>query len=171
MYCPRCGASIPGKEAFCSSCGERVADLQPPAPEYPKLKGVGGWLLLLCVLLTIVFPLNAIYATGRSFAYHPDALILVLDLTNVALAIFSLVAGVMLWRVQNNALAVAKTLLLLSPLHAVCVFCVVAWSANALYPRPLVSLALRILALPFLFSLLCYWYLLESRRVKSTYRS
>jgi hypothetical protein len=164
MNCKNCGALITGKEEFCKNCGQAVT--VPPAT---GLRAVRGWSLLLCIMLTIVFPLNILYGTVRSLRYHPDGVVLLINATNVALGALSFAAGLMLWRVRKNAITMAKAFLLLSPVHAVTIFCLVVFSAHIASPWALVSLALRILALPFLFSLLWFWYLLASKRVKSTF--
>jgi hypothetical protein len=164
MNCKSCGALITGTKEFCTNCGQ-VVSYPPPS----GLRGVGGWLLLLCIMLAIVFPLNILYGTVRSLRYHPDGLVLLINAANVALGALSLAAGLMLWRVRKNAVILAKVFLLLSPVHAVAIFCLVVFSAHVANPWAMVSLALRILALPFLFSLLWFWYLLASKRVKSTF--
>lgn len=169
MYCKRCGATITGKEEFCATCGEKVAEPLPPVADTAGLRGVGGWLLLLCIVLTIVFPLNILYGTVRSLSYHPDALVLLLNAINIGLGGLSLAAGVMLWQMRKNAVMVAKIFLVASPLHAIGILCLVVFSGHMNTGPSLVALAIRILALPFLVSFLFYWYLSASKRVKSAY--
>jgi hypothetical protein len=169
MDCRGCGASIKGNQEFCANCGQTVAKSNPLAPTNPELTGVAGWLLLLCVLLTIVLPLSNLYGTARSLRYHPDTVVLLFNAINVGLGILSLAAGVMLWRVRNHAVTVAKVFFVLSPVHALGIFCLVVYSGHVADVRTLVVLGLRIMALPFLFSLLWYWYLLGSQRVRNTY--
>jgi hypothetical protein len=166
MDCKSCGVSITGKEEFCRNCGVPTVQSMPNS-NGPR--GVGGWLLLLCVLLTVVLPANVLYGTVRSLAYRPDGVVLVINAANIGVALLSLMAGIMLWRVQKNAVKVTKIFLGLNPLHALGVFCLIATSNHLIFPRLLVSLALRILTVPLLISLAWYWYLLASQRVRNTY--
>ena len=169
MHCKHCGVPITGKEEFCANCGETVAKSKPSAPGSASLSGVGGWLLLLCIFLTIVFPLNILYGTVRSLRYHPDTVVWLLNGINLGMGILSLAAGLMLWRVRHYAVMVTKVFLVASPLHAVGIFCLVLSSGHITALPAIVTLALRILALPFLFSLIWFWYLMESKRVRDTY--
>jgi hypothetical protein len=169
MYCRRCGASMTGKEEFCAGCRQVLAESQLPSPESPPPKGAGGWLLLLCLWLTIVLPLSNLYGTVRSLRYHPGIVVLLLDTTNIGLGMLSLVAGVRLWRLQSGAGTMVKVFLLASPLHALGIFCLVVSRGQITSPPVMVALALRILTLPFLLSLSWYWYLLQSRRVRNSY--
>jgi hypothetical protein len=174
LYCKRCGKPLTGQEEVCPSCGLPIAESKPAetAPSRAETvgpKGVSGWLLVLCVLLAIVFPLNTIYATAMSLRYHPDVTVLLLNATNVGLAILSLVAGVMLWRIRKSGVNLAKIFFLLTPLHALGILYLVVSNLHALQASVTVLMAIRILAFPFLLSIIWYRYLVESKRVKNTY--
>ncbi len=131
--------------------------------------GIGGWLLVLCLLLTIVFPLNTLYATVMSLRYHPDPIIVALNSANVGLALLSLLAGGMLWSGRKIGVKLAKLFLVFGPLHSVALLCLVIYNAHLLQASVTVLLALRILALPLVLSVIWFRYLVESRRVKNTY--
>lgn len=38
MKCPNCGADIPADAAFCSVCGQKIAQEEAPKPEQPEQK-------------------------------------------------------------------------------------------------------------------------------------
>ena len=82
-----------------------------------ELKGVRGWLLLLCVTLTVLDPSAVLInlflvadAAKPYFARHPGffRLILVNGVAGIALSVFSLYAGISLWKRLPGALAVAR---------------------------------------------------------------
>jgi hypothetical protein len=87
----------------------------------PKLRGVRGWLLLLCLNLVVFDPtavlLNLFMSTGSTasdFDRHPELLrlSLVAGVPMIALMVFSLYAGLCLWRVAPGAVAIARKYLI-----------------------------------------------------------
>ncbi len=86
-----------------------------------KLKGVRGWLLLFCFSLTVLDPVAVIVnlftaadAAKPYFAQDPGLMRLVLanGVAGIALSVFSLYAGISLWRRLPGAPAVARKYLL-----------------------------------------------------------
>lgn len=84
------------------------------AEEY---KGVRGWLLLLAISLTILDPIaivlgvfGALYLPESNLEKYPEMLnfLLVSGGARLALAVFSIYAGVSLWRIQPGAPTIAK---------------------------------------------------------------
>jgi len=82
-----------------------------------ELKGAKGWLLLLCVNLTILDPFANLFnlAIGTHFSrpyfdQHPvlQKLILINGVCSIGLAVFSIYAGISLWKVLPDAVAIAK---------------------------------------------------------------
>ncbi len=80
-------------------------------------KGVRGWLLLLCVTLTILDPsavlINLFYVADAAqpyFARHPGffRLVLVNGVAGIAISVFSLYAGISLWKGLPGAPAAAR---------------------------------------------------------------
>src|SRR5262249_25316927 len=100
MFCARCGQQIPDSSEICPLCGREAAlkiDPPPVAPtspptaavspaqiqwqddlaaiglpaRKPALRGVGGWLLVFCVLLTLVNP-AVVVALVWTGAYGED---------------------------------------------------------------------------------------------------
>ena len=73
--------------------------------EQPRLVGVRGWLLLFCIVVTIIAPASFLLAALLKFSFFS-----VLDL---ALAGFYIFTGIHLWRVRPQALTYTKLLLLI----------------------------------------------------------
>jgi hypothetical protein len=72
--------------------------------------GIGGWLLLLCIILTIIQPIiQALVGTGLLVSDLPG--VAPLGIANVVLAGGSLYAGLSLWRKMPNAVRVATVFL------------------------------------------------------------
>jgi hypothetical protein len=100
-----------------------------------RYKGVKGWLLLLCISLSVLDPaaifFNLMYATDvlkSDFDKHPALFRLVLTggLCSIGLIIFSVYAGISLWRTHPRAVTYAKRYLI----------CASAYSLISLYlPR------------------------------------
>lgn len=89
---------------------------EPSHPDRRRLAGVGGWLLLLCRLLVVLHPLSlAVTASNALSALSVRgtavAAILILRLVVVG---FGMAAGRALQTVQEGAVALARTALLLS---------------------------------------------------------
>jgi len=64
MICSYCGAEVTDqKSTFCPRCGRPIAGpVLVTAPAVTNdLRGVSGWLLLVCVALTIGIPLLTVY--------------------------------------------------------------------------------------------------------------
>src|SRR5215469_11650475 len=82
-----------------------------------KYRRVRGWLLLLCVVLTIVAPLSALsyiykllYLEGRygdTLSGLSGVVTVSIVMTGI-LAVFSLVAGLSLWSIRPTAVPVTK---------------------------------------------------------------
>ena len=84
-------------------------------------KGVGGWLLLLCVSLTIFTPLGLLSGASAAInlsdlvknSYPTFSLIVLLSaLPRLLLAIFSVYAGISLWREKSKAVARSRWFLI-----------------------------------------------------------
>jgi hypothetical protein len=93
-----------------------------------QLKGVKGWLLLMCISLTILDPfsivLNTIIMTNLTKPYfykHPELLKMVLinGTCSIGLAVFSIYAGISLWKVLPDAIITAKKYLLAISFYSV----------------------------------------------------
>jgi len=144
-------------------------------------RGVRGWLLILCLNTTILDPLTMFLtvflvasATKPFFGEHPDLLRLCLasGILRLALAVFSVYAGVALWKIAPGAVSIAKKYFL-----AVVLYAVVASFLPVLVGLPRESyeeMAGQSLVNSFLtmaYAIAWYSYLQRSRRVKATYPS
>src|SRR5262245_42707181 len=92
-----------------------------PAPAEPEYKGVGGWLLLLCLVLTVFNPLFTMRLLAPEvreslsyFVQFPGLLVITVIYTILSLGIvaFSIYAGVGLWSIRPGAVQMAKRFLL-----------------------------------------------------------
>jgi hypothetical protein len=145
----------------------------------PKLKGVKGWLLLLCLNLAVFDPtavlLNLFMATnstGADFGKHPELLRLTFigGVPRIALMVFSLYAGLSLWKMVPGAVATARK-------YLVCLFLFSMFSlflpnmvgvTEKLYPG--ISAANDINVMITMAHIAAwYLYLGLSKRVKATY--
>jgi hypothetical protein len=145
-----------------------------------ELKGVRGWLLLLCLALTVLDPsavlINLFTATNAakpSFARDPGLfrLILANGVAGIALSVFSLYAGISLWKRLPGAPAVARKYLLTVLGYSI----LAPFLPYLLGPTNLVasqdSLVLTSLNSLFTIMYVAAWYLYlnRSRRVRATY--
>jgi Protein of unknown function (DUF2569) len=91
------------------------------APAEPRYKGVGGWLLLLCLGLTVFTPLLTIPLLAMGFSesskyFNQFPGLLVITVTDTVLClglmVFSIYAGTGLWSIRTGAVQMAKRYLL-----------------------------------------------------------
>jgi hypothetical protein len=161
-----------------SQDGNEIGDTRP-APAEPRYKGVGGWLLLLCIGLTVFTPLNNIgsFAVGYSesakyFDQFPGLLVITLIKTPLilGLTVFSFYVGVGLWSIRPGAVKMAKQYLL-------CFLGYHAFAAILPFMAGLPSAATKAMIGPVAVEILMsviyfavwYSYLSESKRVTATY--
>jgi hypothetical protein len=141
--------------------------------------GVKGWLLLLCVSMTILTPLTGLttlMAVSDALKPHFDKdpalfkLLLISGICNICLLVYSMYAGVSLWRVGPNAVLSAKRYLVV----------LFHYSFLSIFLPQLVGLSeetqTEIYKTSPIFNLIvmleaCMWYLYlrKSKRVKATY--
>jgi len=144
-------------------------------------KGVGGWLWVLCLMLTIVGPVIVSGLAAHEYRHFAPDFESVLGLQSVivaAIAIkacavsYGIYAGVGLWTVRPGAVATAKRALLWGlAADVVAATLRITWdpvsSSHA-------GLLMQVMAATFLdvaFFTLCFAYLNRSARVLATYRS
>jgi hypothetical protein len=136
-----------------------------------RLKGVGGWLMILILGLTFVAPFWQFRIAVHSFEtlLSPKPLtqggilrLSVMVAVYTGLALFSCISGILLWSSNRRAPEVAKTYLIVSLL-----------AVGILYSSyRLVGLHLdlpRILFHRGVYTCLWYAYLVRSRRIRLTY--
>jgi hypothetical protein len=146
-----------------------------------QYRGVKGWLLILCLNIAILDPLTMLLtiflvtgATKPYFGEHPELLRLCLasGICRLALAVFSVYAGLGLWKVVPGALPVAKKYLL-----AVVLYSVVASFLPVLVGVPRESYqefagdTVFNSFVTMAYAIIWYIYLQRSKRVRATYAS
>ena len=146
---------------------------------YSSLKGIGGWLLFLCIALTVLTPFgllaelsSAIDLSAQLKNSYPrfSSVVFLAALPKLLLVIFSFYAGVSLWRVKQHAVVKAQWFLIsyaaFSLLHIMTAF---LGDLPADIRQNVVNAygigALRVLA----FSVVWHQYLRRSERVANTY--
>jgi hypothetical protein len=104
MYCTVCGRETSRLINYCSSCGYRLNSPRemrsatvPPVyseahDQAEPLKGIGGWLMFFCIVVTVAAPLVLF------IDWHADLMAFVRTM-------FGLVTGVMVWSVRPSALS------------------------------------------------------------------
>jgi hypothetical protein len=142
-------------------------------------KGVKGWLLLLSVSMAILTPmtgLTSIMAVTNELKPYFDQdpalfkLVLISGICNISLLVYSMYAGVSLWRVSPNAAASAKRYLVV----------LFHYSFFSIFLPQLVGLSEKIRLeiykdnplynlIVMLEACMWYFYLRKSKRVKATY--
>ena len=144
-----------------------------------RYKGVKGWLLLLCISMTILDPgailFNLILVTDvirPLFEQYPAflRLLLINGACGIGLAVFSIYAGISLWKALPHAVPVAKRYLM----------SVFAYSIISIYLPRLVGIpeglsestsknTLFNSLTVMMYTTLWYLYLKYSRRVRATF--
>lgn len=126
---------------------------------------VRGWLLLLCILLTIWNPVTlAVVAAGRvGSAAPPPALSLILLAVRLVVTSIGLAAGIALWHRRAGAVQLAKASLVLSAMEIIGRFSTRVGLSEA-PPGTRLPMAMALI----LFNAAWYLYLQKSRRVRAT---
>ncbi len=144
-----------------------------------QYKGVRGWLLLLCLSLTILDPLTILVALySVSSAYRPRfeqypallKLIIASGVLRLALALFSVYSGLSLWRILPGAVATAQRYLKTIALYSV----IAPFLPGVLGVPPELSGEMAPFSLfdsiiTIAYAAAWYLYLRRSKRVRATY--
>jgi hypothetical protein len=143
------------------------------------LKGVQGWLLLLCISLTILDPLSiltnlfvATDAAKSQFERHPEffTFMLISGVCRIALMVFSIYAGISLWKIVPGAVAVARKYLqalLFYAVFAVFLPRIVGLPEDVYRDLAAANLLNSLLTIGYVAA--WFLYLTRSKRVKTTY--
>jgi uncharacterized protein DUF2569 len=142
-----------------------------------EYRGVRGWLLFFCLNLIIIYPfifLQAIVRTALAYTAFPHFLStswlmtnIIVDIIYIGMALFSVYAGIALWKTRPNAVKMAKVYLV--------VFFVFYVAVGFLILKMDLQQSKEIFTLVYGWSLwlahLVAWYvyLNKSKRVKATY--
>jgi uncharacterized protein DUF2569 len=150
-----------------------------PEPAEPQYKGVGGWLLLLCLGLTVFTPLLTIGSLATAyrmsleyFDQFPGLLVItVIDtILSLGLIAFGFYAGIGLWSIRPGAVKMAKRFLLCT-LGYQAIAAILQFMAGL--PSTATATILSQVAICVLRSVIYfavwYSYLDKSKRVAATY--
>ncbi len=149
-----------------------------------RVSGVKGWLLLLCLNLTIFIPAAYLYqlncvldlfnSTRNKILLLMFKAILAYSILTVAtmlfLAIFSFYTGLRLWNLKPGAVKIAKAFLITQLLLILTITIIRPFITSTLNTGGQIFTAILISLIPSLFQF-CLWYLYltKSSRVHNTY--
>ena len=154
----------------------------PPAPSVqPRLKGVRGWLLFFCLGLTVLNPLITLGLLAASYSESSKyfnrfpsllAITVIETLLGVAMAAFSIYAGVGLWSVRPRAVQMAKRYLLcFLGYHAIAAVLPFMPGLPSAANEAMIAQVLQSITRVLLYFAIWNSYLNKSERVKATYES
>ena len=115
--CPKCGLLNPPEGQRCDCGYSFVTGLTDLVEQASPYKGVRGWLLWLCLGLTVFSPIVTVVMLARGWGQSVQYLDRFPGLTvvnaidtilSVGLMAFSIYAGVQLWRVRSHVVSTAK---------------------------------------------------------------
>jgi hypothetical protein len=154
-----------------------MAEEQSTSVEHPVKPAVTGWLLFLCVLLTLLFPAASVQVLIRTLprlisGHHPAFLFLlsVYCFVFTALAVFSFIAGLKLWLVRPGAVRLVRSWLW-SYLVAHFAYFLLCLGTKPHRSAILAEMGWYHVVGPIAFFALWYFYLESSKRVRATYTS
>lgn len=144
-----------------------------------QYKGVRGWLLLLCICLTILDPFSAFMtlmavtnAAKPYFDQYPELfrLVLIGGVCSTFLIVFSIYAGLSLWRVVPNAVTTAKRYFISAFIYALfsMFLPVIVGVSEKSVPEFSQRASLNNIIV-MVYLAIWYLYLMRSKRVKATY--
>lgn len=181
--CPLCQKYIDNtfKQNSCPKCGGNISgyELKNEAAKYSPYYGVGGWLLLFCVSLTILGPLVNLGSIGRNLSevnqsgtMLPSLVTIVYVEAALALVLtaFSIYAGVSLWMIRPKAVGTAKIYLIVLVVFSVIDLLLVM---TVELPAPVASAAMGAgigaIVRSAIYAGIWFAYLSKSERVYATY--
>jgi hypothetical protein len=139
-------------------------------------KGIAGWLLLLCLVLTVLFPAGAISDLLTSYVQikldsqelTKFRIFEIIDsMLNIGITLFGIYAGISLWKLKSGAVGLAKKYLIIDLAYSLAT-CFLPFLAGL--PVQIFDTFLNETAL-FHVTLVIVWYLylVKSKRVKETF--
>lgn len=155
-----------------------TADLRATSQASVELKGVRGWLLALCLMLTVVGPAISawlmvnVYTDAAplvSKTLGMQASVLASLLLSACAVAFGAYAGIQLWLVRPNAVSTAKQALLFGLVVDIITTAFEAVTAPVPSDRLLFQIEVSLIPSLIVFTL-CFAYLNRSRRVSNTYK-
>jgi len=144
-------------------------------------KTVGGWLLLLCIVLTIISPLRTIYNLGTSysethqyFSQFPGlSVIFSIDCIFSAVVLFyGIRAGISLWKIKPGAVKMAKDYMYIFLGYSfIAIFLPFMAGLPSASNEAMIPIVAKSTFQSLLFFGIWFSYLNKSQRVKATYRT
>jgi hypothetical protein len=181
-WCNRLISTIDGiqlKSGFCTlamslkTTGIQATDIEPAIPP-----PVTGWLLLLCLLLTLVYPATSVYrilkALPSFFDGHSPRFIFLLSaycVVFLGLAVLGFIAGLKLWLVTPDAVRYARRWLWTYLFANFAYFGLWLVSAKHLSSLSVAEMGWYHVVGPIPSFALWYFYLENSKRVRATFPS
>ena len=172
--CTKCGTENTNDSSFCTACGfllnrtksdtvNRAAAVLAEEPseqtQDSRLRGVKGWLLLFCIVTTIVDPIGFL---GEAAESKDDTAILL----GVGFATLAVITGGSVWRVLPYALRLVKV-------YFVSLLCLGVFAILSSLPdHELARINYAGLMEAFytlIFVALWWFYFRKSKRVKATF--
>lgn len=155
--------------------------LTEPEPTQGAVRyaGVGGWLLFFCVSLTVLNPALTLYNVvsgfigsmavfGQNLGY--SALLATDWLVSLAIGMFSLYAGISLWRIHPKAVQTARVFLFVGMIYTVVApFSPLLLDLTSSQRSAVLSAAVIAAGRGSLYYVIWLNYLMQSKRVASTY--
>jgi hypothetical protein len=184
MLCPICQLENPPEAVLCN-CGYnfQTKTRQAPIPQQTasRYHGVGGWLAFFILTLALFNPLYTAYnlytilnETRPLFDQYPGLrTILYADTAGTAALMgFSIYSGIALFRIQPNAVRIAKTYLVLFLIYALLSpFAVFLAGLPDAANEAMLGAIIPELLRPVVYFAIWFSYLTISKRVKATYPS
>jgi hypothetical protein len=153
--------------------------------KYPKdagahqYDGVGGWLLWFCIGITFFMPLwtifnliNSYTKTSPMLKMYPGVLVIIIIDTflSIGLTVFSIYAGVLLFKIRSNAVNIAKKYLLTRLAYSVIAeFLPFLAGFPAEANKAMIQEVPRSLIPTVVSIIIWYLYFINSKRVEATY--
>lgn len=162
--CPHCGGNITGH------------NLKPEVPS--RYNSVGGWLLFLCVGLTILTPLlnfstimTELKDANEISAYYPEiySAVIVEVIFTLIIVAASIYVGVSLWTISPKAVSKAKLFLGLLPFFTIAGIFLTYLFLPAVGQSEFAKQSIFPIVRTFIYSGLWFFYLTNSQRVAETY--
>lgn len=146
-----------------------------------EYKTVGGWLLVLCIVLTIISPLRTLYNVGTSyyethlyFGQFPGlAVIFSIDciLSSVVL-FYEIRAGISLWKIKPGAVRMAKEYMYIFLGYSfIAIFLPFMAGLPSASNEAMIPIVAKGAFQSLVFFGIWFSYLNKSQRVKATYRT
>ena len=167
--CSICNTEVDANAIVCPGCGADLSETEYVNDSFSTTK-VDGWLLFLCIVLTIISPLYS-FTNVISVLDHMPSLMkhapefaswAIIDLVLVVgMMSYSIYAGTLLWKKKPGAVTVAKRYLIVFLIYSLVEAVIVLSFAKIEVGMDVVR--------SFIFVGIWYTYLIKSKRVKQTY--